>query len=146
MSYSKWADRTVGVVFEFTAFNFDGKGIQFTQFTWHKLDAYSHAITFTLACAFKRTIELRLLPTVYMLFVTPQNTELEKLICTARDSAEELKTYLSTITNIDLCDKDIGDEGVKVLADALVSNTTIGEGGDDDSNGGNGGIADKSVG
>jgi len=51
--------------------------------------------------------------------------KLEKLIRTARDSAEELKTYLSTVTNIDLCDKDFGDGGVKVLADALFSNTTI---------------------
>merc|ERR1740136_438871 len=56
-----------------------------------------------------------------------QDKLLEKLICscTARDSAEELKTYLSTITNIDICDADIGNGGVKVLADALVSNTTI---------------------
>jgi len=80
------------------------------------------------ACAFKRIIELRLLPAIYILFMTPQNTELRKLICTctAKDSAEELKAYLSTITNIYLCDKEIGgDGGVKVLADALVSNTTV---------------------
>jgi len=53
--------------------------------------------------------------------------KLERLIstCTARDSAEELKTYFSIITNIDLCDKDIGDWSVKALAKALVSSTTV---------------------
>ena len=78
------------------------------------------------ACAFKCIIELRLLPTVDILFVTPQNTALERLICTARNSADELKTYLKVITHIDLCDKhDIGEEGVKVLADTFFSNRTI---------------------
>jgi len=53
--------------------------------------------------------------------------KVRELICTstARDSAEELKTYLSNITNIDLYDINIGDERVKVLAVALAKNTTI---------------------
>merc|ERR1740124_735353 len=93
------------------------------------------------ACAFKRIIELHLLPAVYILFMTPQNTELEKLICACKtttinlrkndiggEGAESLADALAentTITTIDLTDNDIGAEGAESLAVTLAKNTTI---------------------
>jgi len=47
--------------------------------------------------------------------------KLRKLVytSTARDSAEELKAYLNTITNIHYSYKHLGAEGAKLLAAAL---------------------------
>merc|ERR1740124_1217320 len=53
--------------------------------------------------------------------------KLRKFTCcsTPSDCEEELKAYLSTITNIHFSGNDIGDEGAESLADALAKNTTI---------------------
>ena len=78
-------------------------------------DAYTHSIT----CTLRNTLtSCRVYP-----FVTPKTTVLVKGI--AAYSVEELKTYLGTVTTIDLTAKSIGDEGTKALANNLASNNTI---------------------